>query len=462
MRNAAGGGRFRGGRCRRSSGTAVGVWAVCAIALAAASGCSDAPSGSSDHAWLELGPGGERIARVVTADTTCPTLDVDGRTVTMQVRALPDPPMFPVLTCEATVPAEADRAAIGGAVLPLPRVTTGRIAVIGDTGCRIENGHVSQACNDATAWPFAGLAHAVAELVDWLTGSPEHGDFESLARSIAALDPDLIVHVGDYLYRESPCPAGDAGCAGSPYGYNWETIEADFFAPAEPLFRSAPLALTRGNHESCNRAGAVWFRFLDPRPYDPDCVNYTEPYAIEIGGLQLLMLDSSDASDTSVDPAQVAVYRQQLEEMGRLAGPRSFVVTHRPFWVFGHAGEMDGKEVLFEDNPTLQAASENQLPPGVEAVLSGHVHLFQLLGFDAARVPQLVVGNSGTGLDHAVTTPLAGLEIAGATVAVGETLDQFGFTTMEPEGSGWHLTVRDMAGAVQRECTIAGTQVRCP
>ena len=110
----------------------------------------------------------------------------------------------------------------------------------------------------------------------------------------------------------------------------------------------------------------------------------------------------------------------------------------------------------------MQAASENQLPSGVEAVLSGHVHLFQLLSFEQAWVPQLVVGNSGTDLDPAVTTPLDGLEIAGATVAHGETLDQFGFTTMEADGAGWRLTVRDMGGDVLRECTLSGTQASCP
>ena len=454
--------RGRGGSSRRTVAER-GRAAVCLIiALAAATGCSDAPTPSSDHAWLELGPGGESIVRAITTDASCPALEIDGHTVTMQVRAAPDPPMFPVLTCEATVPAEAAHAAIGDAVLPLPRATTERIAVIGDTGCRIEEGHTSQACNDPHAWPFAGLAHAVAELVAWITGQPEHGDFTNLARSIAALDPDLIIHVGDYLYRESPCPENDPGCAGSPWGYNWQTIEADFFTPAEPLFRTAPLALARGNHESCSRAGAVWFRFFDPRPYDASCVDYTEPYAIDVGGMQLLMLDSSAASDTSVDPAQVAVYRQQLDELRQLAGPRSFLITHRPFWVFGHAGEQNGQEQLFIDNPTLQAASENQLPEGVAVVISGHVHLFQLLSFAAPRAPQLVVGNSGTSLDAAVTTPLGGLEIAGTTVAFGDTLDEFGFATLEADASGWSLTIRDFAGAVLRECSIAGTQVSCP
>jgi len=429
--------------------------------VAAATGCSDAP-GSSDYAWLQLGPDGERSARVITTAGACPALEIDGRRETMQVRAAADPPMFPVLTCEATVPADATHAAIGDAVLPLPRARVERLAVIGDTGCRIEDGHTTQACNDPQAWPFAGLAQAVADLVAWLTGEPERGDFTNLARSIAALDPDLIVHVGDYLYREDACPEDDPGCTGSPYGYNWDTIEADYFAPAEPLFRTAPLVLTRGNHESCSRAGQVWFRFLDPRPFDPACADYTEPYAIDAGGLQFLMLDSSAASDTMVDPTQAALYRQQFDVLRRLAGPRAFLVTHRPMWVFGHAGEQDGQEVLFRDNPTLQVASGNELPAGIAAVLSGHVHVFQVLGFAAPRPPQVVVGNSGTELDPVVTTPLAGLEIAGATVAVGESMAAFGFATLEAEATGWRLTARDLGGAVLHECRLAGTEVSCP
>src|SRR3954469_17308454 len=96
-------------RCgrRREGRRAIAAWLGGLALLATAAGCSDAPGSSADHAWLELGPDGERIARVITTDSTCPALDVDGRTVTMQVRALPDPPLFPVLTCEASVPAEA-------------------------------------------------------------------------------------------------------------------------------------------------------------------------------------------------------------------------------------------------------------------------------------------------------------------------------------------------------------------
>ena len=72
-----------------------------------------------------------------------------------------------------------------------------RIVVIGDTGCRLKGTFV-QDCNDPVKWPFA-----------------------TVARLAAARHPDLVIHVGDYHYRETPCPADRAGCAGSPYGDNW-------------------------------------------------------------------------------------------------------------------------------------------------------------------------------------------------------------------------------------------------
>ena len=68
---------------------------------------------------------------------------------------------------------------------PLPRPNPRRIVVFGDTGCRIE-GKRAQACNNPNEWPFPKIA-AIA------------------ARAKA----DLVLHVGDYLYREGPCPQGN-------------------------------------------------------------------------------------------------------------------------------------------------------------------------------------------------------------------------------------------------------------
>lgn len=454
-------GEARGGN-GRGCGTRATVAVLAGLTMAALAGCSDAPPGSRDYAFVVLGPGGERIARLITIADACPPIEIDGEKQPMEVRAAPSPPDFPVLTCQAVVPAGAVDANVAGTALPLPRDVVERIAVIGDTGCRVQDGMTPQACNDPDAWPFPGLASAVSELVAWITGEPRQRYLSDLASSVAALDPDLIIHVGDYLYRYDACPEGDAGCAGSPSGFNWETIAADYFAPAAPMFARAPFALTRGNHESCNAAGEVWSRFLDPLPYDPTCSNYSEVYAIEVGGLTLLMLDSSNAMDTVME-SQVALYRQQFARLYQLAGPRSFLVTHRPLWGVANSAPSGSPEQLMVENVTLQASSGNELPASVEAVLSGHVHVYQLLGFDPPRAPQMIVGNSGTKLAQIVTSPLAGLAVAGATVASGETLDQFGFVTLEASGDdAWSLTLRDFGGSALQECSVAGFQVSCP
>jgi hypothetical protein len=50
-----------------------------------------------------------------------------------------------------------------------------------------------------------------------------------------------VIHVGDYLYREDPCPAAaQAQCGGTPSGDNYGAWNADFFKPAAKLLAAAP------------------------------------------------------------------------------------------------------------------------------------------------------------------------------------------------------------------------------
>ena len=173
--------------------------------------------------WVQMGPGGAIEARIVTAAPTCPAVMIDGASVTMHERAAPDG-AFNVRLCSATISKAAKSASVGGQALPLSKAQPDRIVVIGDTGCRIK-GSAVQACNDPKQWPFPVIA-----------------------REAAKLKPDLVIHVGDYLYRESACPAGDTGCAGTSSGDNWPTWNADFFTPAAPLLAAAPWVIVRGNH----------------------------------------------------------------------------------------------------------------------------------------------------------------------------------------------------------------------
>src|SRR6202012_1692139 len=107
----------------------------------------------------------------------------------------------------------------------LPNPDPKRIIVMGDTGCRIKKADdLFQACNDRDACPFPDIA-----------------------KTAAGMHPDLVIHVGDYHYRENVCPRDVGGCMDSPWGYGYDAWEADFFQPSAPLLAEAPWIVLRGN-----------------------------------------------------------------------------------------------------------------------------------------------------------------------------------------------------------------------
>src|SRR3984885_14387924 len=88
-------------------------------------------------AWVELGEGGQAIARVVVSGPAeCPQANVDGVSLAMTPRQ-PVPSGFrPV--CEVALPSGAKSARVHGQLLALSHADPSRIVVIGDTGCRIK------------------------------------------------------------------------------------------------------------------------------------------------------------------------------------------------------------------------------------------------------------------------------------------------------------------------------------
>ena len=88
-----------------------------------------------------------------------------------------------------------------------------RIIVLGDTGCRDrwdDEKQDGQIC-DPNKWPF-----------------------KQISARAAADEPDLVLHVGDYMYI-----AVDG----------WSAWQTAFFEPAKPLLEAAPWVMVRGNHE---------------------------------------------------------------------------------------------------------------------------------------------------------------------------------------------------------------------
>jgi hypothetical protein len=292
-----------------------------------------------------------------------------------------------------------------------------------------------QDCNDPAAWPFAVVARVAAN----------HR-------------PDLVIHVGDYHYRESACPPARPGCAGSPWGDNWAVWKADFFDPAAPLLAVAPWVMTRGNHELCGRGGEGWFRLLDPHPGLLACPAITEPYALHLGELDLLMLDSADADDARAVPAKVSLYHEELAALLDAARPRAWLVTHRPVWSVAEGAGVPPDAFA---NLTEQTALEGLPLEELDLVLSGHIHDFMGLDFGADHPAQLVVGNSGTSSDSIVNPIEPGELIGDARVRRAFTASPYGFLVLDRTTSGWSGTVYGVNDTALAHCTFTGRDIAC-
>jgi hypothetical protein len=435
--------------------------------------CDPYPANQVEAAWVELGPNGP-IARALTANATCPTITtiVSGvaTTQTMNLRvaagtiplrttisttvnvsttpptitpivagATSKPSVYPVNTCELSpLPTGTTSAVVNaswgggpqGITLPLPKANPQTI------------GDVWQDCNQNVFTPNGSTYPT----------QPNGYPFATTALNAAALHPDLVIHVGDYMYRDNECPPDIAGCAGSPWGYGWDGWEADFFTPAAPLLAAAPWIVVRGNHEQCTRSGQGWYRFLDPNPYDSTNVktcnlsafdipstspsfatstpeasgSYNTAYGVSIGsGTQVLVFDSNNVSKSAITSpgsgatlGQFTAYTNEAATIAGLAVNPSaqfnIWANHHPILGFSEgsvgATPTGGQPALLS---VLEAAYPTTVfPSGINMVLHGHTHLFEAIDFSpiptgtANGYPATFVsGNAGTQLDTALPSP---------------------------------------------------------
>jgi hypothetical protein len=399
-----------------------------AIFLATIPACGQALT----PAWVELGEGGQAFARiVVNAPKDCPAIVVDGASVAMSLR--PNMPDGFRPACEFTIPANTKTLSVNGQNLTLPKPDPARIIVLGDTGCRIK-GSAIQDCNDPDKWPFQQVASAAADE-----------------------KADLGIHVGDYLYRESPCPTGKNDfCGGTHVGDNWETWNEDFFAPAKKMLAATPWAFSRGNHEDCGRAWRGWFYYLDPRQWDGTCWDYSYPYAIKLGSFELMMLDSSAAQEAKHDEKQIAKF---AEEIASIPLQNAWLVDHHPFWGFENADAPTSPALAL--TWPLEEAWDKAAPKGVDMILSGHIHVFEVISFEKGRPVQLVAGNGGTDLAAPIGKSLNGSLAAGQFVAASENSPQFGYTLITKTSRGWDLTLKNRQRQPQITCSISGGHALC-
>jgi predicted phosphodiesterase len=383
--------------------------------------------------WVELGENGRAIARVVAAAVEdCPRIQMGGASTRMTPRQ-PVPQGFSP-ACELALPPLLRSARVNGQELSFLRPAgPSRIVVLGDTGCRVK-GERLQACKDSAQWPF-----------------------EQVAGAAASARPNLIVHVGDYLYREDPCPpAAQVQCGGTPWGDNWNAWNADFFKPVAKLLGAAPWVFVRGNHEDCQRAWRGWFYYLDPHAWAGGvCPSTPPPYTVQLGDLQLIVFDSSAVSDAQVEPGQRNGYAAQLAS---LHGAHAWLLDHHPF--FGIRPAVSGQPPVAQ-TVTLQEAWDRAAPQGIDMILSGHTHLFEVLSYGSRRPIQIVAGDGGTNLDSPLPEKVNGMDVDGAIVTAGENQRQFGYLLFSKSANGWNLALKSPENRSLAACRIQGREASC-
>ncbi|WP_316301527.1 metallophosphoesterase [Aliisedimentitalea sp. MJ-SS2] len=428
------------------------VGILCGLALATgAAGASD-QAASVQYAWVQHGGPSGAVVRAISTSKTCPQLNHDGEVSKMHLRMDAPPHGFEgIYVCEAGIAQTAQGLSIGPVALPPPAKVLDRVAVIGDTGCRVNYGEVQNCTGDGNgpAWDYQGIADAAAKS-----------------------KPDVVIHVGDMHYREHTSACGQS-CKHENIGFNWHSWEADFFHPSKTLMQAAPWIMVRGNHEDCGRAWRGWFYFLDPNPmsrstWPLDCPAasegekswfYTDPYSLEFDGVRVIVMDSSYIADDyhTPDPATVAQYASEfgmVEDMAGQDAKPSWLVTHRPFWAVASWGTSNAGPTDATLQAALAASTQGKLPDNVKVTLAGHIHLMQSLSFADGRPQQMVFGNSGTKRDpgladngqlHAnVVRALARLGVAQTGFAWSETFD-FGLIT--PDANGWTAAVKAKDGS---------------
>lgn len=462
------------------------------IALDLALGQEPAPE--KPFAWAQVhpdGPGseGKLIARALVApEAPCPAARLGDADAAMQERPNGTDADFAIKVCEIVYDGSL-RARIGAVELAPRPADPRRILVVGDTGCRITD-YAAQACNDPSAWPW-----------------------QRIAALGAAQRPELIIHIGDYHYREKPC-AGRAGCGGSPSGDSWPAWRADFFAPAAELLPAAPWVMLRGNHEECARAGTGWQYLLAPAvgtALPAPCVNDTDPYRVRFGRLQFAVFDSATAGNTFARVQRTAEYDAMMQKLapGLAAQPgvppaETWLLLHHPLWIsYGGCAArspfrciqrdllQDVQQVVKADAAPLPAADLTQLshelaarlqdplgalrawfteraPGPVSMVLSGHSHAFQLFAPQRQwpAIPlQLVVGTGGDALDPYPRLKTQAAPLPAEVYGVAGELwsrQEFGFVMLTGANTGWTATFYGVDGTAKLVCELAARSCNAP
>jgi hypothetical protein len=187
--------------------------------------------------------------------------------------------------------------------------------------------------------------------------------------------------------------------------------------------------------------------------------------------LVAVVLDTGVVGET-YDPgsAEVQTYTEQAQMGFALAAPwqHSLLLKHQPILAYQSGGSMTAAPGNVELQGVLQRIYGDTLVPGaVDAVLSGHAHEMQMMGYSTGQPPEFAFGNGGTNLVGPFTDfpnpPFTDLPTpyANATVDQHIQYSEWGFMVMERTVTGWKATAYDQQGNVITWCDVNSRVLSC-
>ncbi len=316
-----------------------------------------------------------------------------------------------------------------------------RLAVIGDTGCRLKeskNNGSYQNCNISKEWPY-----------------PE------ITKSLSNETFDFGIHTGDFHYREQCsdpklCPAYAAHV-----GYGWGAWWDDFFAPSLELFKKSAWIFVRGNHEDCSRAYQGWAILSPVTKKITDACEKTELYQwIEMQDLVFINFDNSAFEDRSpLKPEQLNEWSENLAKISdrikKLNGKKEiWFLMHKPIAGFV-PDSRDAEPVSLDDNG-LQVMKASKVLDQVDVFLSGHIHNQQIVPTNKNSF-QLIVGHSGSSLD-----PFGRKLNLEKLTSITENKYSFGYALFQRQGfKNWDLVFKDTHGEKLMQCHLEKNKLNC-
>lgn len=378
------------------------------------SGTVEVNSNNIQYVWIQFNYEGKVCLRAVTETNVLPTISSNTGSIVFSLRA-PQTHDFPVYVWEAALPNEINEAIIGTKRIVVPSEYK-KIALVGDTGCR--------PAQEAT---------------------PDKWPLERIANSIANEKPNLIIHLGDMLYRHLTGLRKDNFEHYHPgQGDTWNEWEKEFFNPLSHLLPTTPWIFIRGNQENCDCAHEGWRRFLDGYPYSPQCELYTEPYVVTLDDLNLIVHDSSFVHPEK-DPSWPI---HQLANLKVDQAKATWLLTHRPLWgiVNYQPNEQTAPKIMLNEHGILQMYMQ-PFPDTITTVFSGHIHAFQFIKPSAYDINQFVIGNGGVALEEDQPP-----KVMKDTVLDDEKLEyalsliEFGYSIALYSNNCWDLYIKNQYG----------------